>query len=364
MAAESDSENSARSDHSAHLSRPTFIAIHARDEKATILFISSGIRQCMGYRPEELVSKSGHEFIADSSNSDYPQVYASKSVEDDAERAGGGGDDEASVFVMFVNGTTPSGSPVLHKITSFTADSCVVCLGMAYPEIPFVDRKELEVKMLDRAMESLNVTRDREQQAARQRQQAAKGGGRGQVFSVPSRRPKAVMVLEHPEVACVETEESGRRPSGPLIAFCTGSVSRLVDADSSDLMSFPFLKLVAPEDVALVGRYFDEMSGSHDVLFETFSLLQRPHVIEGDIFVSDEKNMRVVVECMGAAVNDGVAILMRMLRTVLPPQRDRLGNYIHAPAASDSDKDEMSLLDLLSTDPGTSDAPECWSHLR
>ncbi|KAJ2448115.1 hypothetical protein EV183_005589 [Coemansia sp. RSA 2336] len=351
MTAESDSEGSLRSDRSSQLSRPTFIAIHARDEKATILFISSGVRHCLGYRPEDLVSRSGHEFIADSSNSDYPQVYASKQKEEEES-------EEASAFVMFVNGTTPEGTPVFHKITSFTADSCVVCLGMAYPEIPFVDRAELEVKMLDRAMESLNVTRER--QAARQR------GGRGHVFSVPSRRPKAVMVLEHPQVAQVETEESGRRPTGPLIAFCTGSVAKLIDADSTDLMNFPFLKLVAPEDVAVVGRYFDEMAACNDVLFETFSLVQRPHVIEGDVVVSDQKNMRVVVECMGAAVSDGVAVLMRMLRTVEPPQRDSLGNYVRAPAAAAAgdDFDDMSLFDLLSTDPGTSDAPECWSHLR
>ncbi|KAJ1861064.1 hypothetical protein LPJ78_005552 [Coemansia sp. RSA 989] len=356
MTAESDSEGSVRSDRSSHLSRPTFIAIHARDEKATILFISSGIRQCMGYRPEDLISRSGHEFIADSSNSDYPQVYASKQADEKQQ------DDEASAFVMFVNGTTPSGTPVFHKITSFTADSCVVCLGMAFPEIPFIDRKELEVKLLDKAMQSLNVTR--EQQAARQqgRGRGNGNGGRGQVFSVPSRRPKAVMVLEHPEVASVETAESGRRPSGPLIAFCTGSVSKLIDADSTDLMGFPFLKLVAPEDAAVVGRYFDEMSGSHDVLFETFSLLQRPHVLEGDVLVSDQQNMRIVVECMGAAVNDGVAILMRMLRTVRPPQKDTLGNYIRAPVAERDDIDEMSLFDLLSTDPGTSDAPESWSR--
>ncbi|KAJ2312510.1 hypothetical protein IWW52_004833 [Coemansia sp. RSA 2704] len=340
----------------AQLHRPTFIAIHARDEKATILFISSGIRQCMGYRPEELVSKPGHDFIADTSHSDYPEVYANKVAEETE-----ADDDEASAYVMYVNGKTPSGIPVLHRITSLTADSCVVCMGVAFPEIPFIDRRELEVKMLDKAMQSLNVTRERKAQIERQQQQVAKTGAQQPMLYARSKRAKAIMVLEHPEVASVETEESGRRPTGPLIAFCTGSISKLIEADNSDLHNYSFLKLVAPEDLLNVSKYFERMSASNEVMFGEFALLQRPHIIEGDIFVSDQENPRVVVEAVGAAVNDGVAILMRKVRTQAAPKRDKLGNYIRPEIDTESEKDEISLFDLLSTEPETSDAPESWS---
>ncbi|KAJ1856952.1 hypothetical protein GGH12_003403 [Coemansia sp. RSA 1822] len=343
--------------------RPTFIAIHARDSKATILFISSGIQQCMGYRPEDLVSKPGGDFIADTSNEDYPKVYANKTANTDAVTEENNADDDASAYVMYVNGTTPSGVPVLHKITSFMANSCVVCVGVAFPEVPFIDRRELEVKMLDKAMQSLNVTREREQ-IERRRDEVTKQGGQGAMFCARSKRVKAIMVLELPEIADIEVEQSGRRPNGPLVAFCTASIAQIVDADNTDLHNYPFLKLVAPEHLVHVSSYFELMSKSNNVLFEKFSLLQRPHVIEGDIFVSDEENMRVVVECMGAAVNDGVAILMRKLRVQPAPKKDKLGNYIRPVQEPGSDQDELSLLDLLSTEPETTDVPDCWSQLR
>ncbi|KAJ2499910.1 hypothetical protein GGH96_003168 [Coemansia sp. RSA 1972] len=345
------------------MKRPTFIAIHARDAKATILFISSGIRQCMGYRPEELISKSGSNFIADTSNEDYPKVYADKQANADALPEDNDDDDDASAYVMYVNGTTPSGVPVFHKITSFKGDNCILCIGMAFPEVPFLDRRELEVKMLDKSMQSLNITRELEQ-IERRRNEVNKQGGQGSMFCARSKRVKAMLVLELPEITEIEVEENGRRPNGPLVAFCTASIAQIVDADNSDIMNQAFLKLVAPEDILNVSSYFDQMSESDDVLFETFSLLQRPHVIEGDIFVSDEENRRVVVECMGAAVNDGVAILMRKLRVQPAPKKDKLGNYIRPVQDSSSDKDELSLLDLLSTEPETTDVQDCWSQLR
>ncbi|KAJ2544401.1 hypothetical protein GGH12_001447 [Coemansia sp. RSA 1822] len=92
--------------------------------------------------------------------------------------------------------------------------------------------------------------------------------------------------------------------------------------------------------------------------------LQRPHVIEGDVFVNDEENMWVVVECMGAAVNDGVAILMCKLQVQLAPKKDKLGNYIRPVQEPGSDQDELSLLDFLSTEPETTDVQDCWSQLR
>ncbi|KAJ2663370.1 hypothetical protein IW148_002500 [Coemansia sp. RSA 1199] len=79
--------------------------------------------------------------------------------------------------------------------------------------------------------------------------------------------------------------------------------------------------------------------------------------------MSDEENMWVVVECMGATVND-VAILMCKLQVQPAPKKDKLGNYIRPVQEPGSDQDELSLLDLLSTEPETTDMPDCWSQLR
>ncbi|KAJ2808099.1 hypothetical protein H4R20_001011 [Coemansia guatemalensis] len=344
--------------------RPTYIGIHTRDETTQVLYVSSGCRQGVGFTPEYVMKQRAKDFIADEFDSnDYASVYASRETtnpftEEEED------EDEANAYIMYVNLKSASGTPILTRVTSFKCDNCVIYVGMAFPEIPYSNRRELEVQMLDGAMKRLNVTREREMKIEARRQLASDPNTRTPLYYARSKQVKAAFVLENPEVTGVELQETGRRPTGPLIAFVTGSVSRLIDADTSDLMSYPFLKLVAPEDVLHVSKYFDRLGESTDVMFENFSLLNRPHIIEGDIFVSDEENTRIVVECLGAAVQDGVALLLRMVRSQPPPRRDSEGNYIRTSSQDiDGNGGYVSLSELISSDPDTSDAPG-WSKLR
>ncbi|KAJ2741314.1 hypothetical protein GGI20_005268 [Coemansia sp. BCRC 34301] len=347
--------------------RPTFIAIHARDDDTQILYISSGCRQAMGYTPAYVISRRARDFIADPFEGDYPQVFGSKTDSQEAE------EDEANAYVMYMNIKNLCGTPVLHRITTFKCDNCILVIGMAFPEVPFRGRHELEVQMLDGAMKRFNITRQNEEEESAMRQQqgvddgptvVGGSGRRVQLYYAPSRQIKVAMVLESPEV----TSEADRRQNGPLIVFVTGSVSRLIDADTSDLLRFPFLKLVAPEDVLRASRFFERLGESQDVLFESFALVQRPHVIDGDVAVADDVNTRVIVECLGASVQDGVALLLRRLRSAPPPGRDALGNYLTSRRSRDAHDHDceagyMSLNEMISSDPGTSDASPGWSRL-
>ncbi|KAJ2549411.1 hypothetical protein EV175_004460, partial [Coemansia sp. RSA 1933] len=188
-------------------------------------------------------------------------------------------------------------------------------------------------------------------------------GQRVPLYYAQSQQVKVAFVLENPRATEDLAAVGVRRQSGPLVVFTTGSVGRLIDADTSDLMRFPFLKLVAPEDLLRVSKFFDKLSETMDVLFETFSLLQRPHIIDGDIVVSDAQNTRVVVECLGANVRDGMAVLLRKLRSEAPPTMDDMGNYLR-PKVHDADQEAgyMTLSEMISDDPETSDAAE-WSRL-
>ncbi|KAJ2557372.1 hypothetical protein EV175_001388 [Coemansia sp. RSA 1933] len=346
--------------------RPTYIGIHARDATTRVLYVSSGCRQGTGYTPEYLISKSAHEFIADPYKDDYSTIYEAK----DGEQV----EDDANAYVMYGNVRTADGSPVLHRVTSFKCDNCVIFIMMAFPDLPYQHRDELEVQMLDGAKKRMNVTRDREAErrntnnhqaaAARWRERSASAyGQRVPLYYAPSTQVKVAFVLENPKIASVQTEESARRLNGPLVVFVTGSVGRLVDADTADLMHYPFMKLVAPEDLLRVSKFFDRLGDTADVLFETFSLLQRPHIIDGDIFVDDAQNQRVVVECLGATVQDGMVLLLRKLRSQAPPTKDAMGNYV-SPKILQADEDSgyMTLSDIISDDPETSDAAE-WARL-
>ncbi|KAJ2631939.1 hypothetical protein H4R22_001623 [Coemansia sp. RSA 1290] len=291
------------------------------------------------------MSKSATSFIADDCKTDYPLIYDRETQE------------EADVHSLFLNVKHANGTTILERVTTIKCSSCVIVVVMAFPEITGQRQKELQVEMLDGAMKRVNITRERE---AQQRKPKKSIG-----HAMQSRQGvKAAFIVERPDVASVETEETGRRASGPLIAFCTGSVSHLLDADTSDVMNYPFLKLVAPECIAHVSRFFDRLIASTDVMFDTFALLKHPHIIEGDIFVAEEENPRVIVECLGAASEDGIALLLRLLSVEPPPAKDKLSTYIEASIRKmDEDSGYSTLADIISSSIDTSDAASEWSHL-
>ncbi|KAJ2701699.1 hypothetical protein H4R19_005400, partial [Coemansia spiralis] len=272
------------------------------------------------------------------------------------------GNDGASAYVLYVNFRSASGQPMFTRVTLFPCDNCVLFTCMMYPDAPLSQRTELEVQVLDKEMRKMNVTRERDRKDSEALAQP--GGRRAPMYTARNNQVKAAFVLEHPVVADIEHEMAGERHAGPLVVFVTGSVSRLVDADTSDLMHAPFMQLVAPEDLLHVAKYFDSLAASTEVLFETFSLLSRPPVVEGDIEVADEDNHRVVVECLGGSSQDGLAILVRKLRTAPAPKRDTAGNYIHSRLHMVEDRSGfIPLSELISSDPDTSDVPEAWSQL-
>ncbi|KAJ1725734.1 hypothetical protein LPJ61_005623, partial [Coemansia biformis] len=314
--------------------RPSYIGIHARDESTRMLYITSGVQEAVGYSAESIINTRAIDFIMDHYDiNDLPWLYESKKK---GGAVGGGDDgdedetDMANAYVMYINIKTASGTPVLQRITTFKCDNCVVYISVTFPEVPYHDRRELQVRMLDGAMKQLNVSQKRKEHIEAQGGRPLVHRRRSPLYYSQSRRIKTAFVLEHPDVAGVVMSEAEGRLAGPAISFVTGSVSRLVDADTSDLMKAPFLKLVAPEDVLHASRFLDRLSRSTDVMFETFSLLQRPPVVVGDVAVADEDNRRVVVECLGASSQDGVVLLASKLHTVTAPKRDTMGNYIHS----------------------------------
>ncbi|KAJ2796283.1 hypothetical protein H4R20_005584 [Coemansia guatemalensis] len=345
--------------HAAPPRRPTYIAIHTRDDAAKFLYLSSGVRQGMGFEPSQLVSRCVLDFAADTYDvHDYLKIYKRDSSQcpmDEDEND----DSDSNACMWYVNIKSANGTPVLHRMISFKCDSSVLVVCIAYPDLPFKAKNALEVQLLDGPMERRNITHPEKTQIQRERRLALQPGYRASRYTMRNSQPKAVFMLENPKVVCGEIFGPEYRVNGPHIVFVTGSVSHLIDADISDVMQYPFLKLVALEDIAHVCKFFERMAETTDVLFENFALIKHPHIIEGDIFVCDEENPRVVVECLGAAVDDGVAILLRRLREVPAPKRDNLGNYIHTSIypTNDGDDSAPSLFNMVSSDPETTDAP-------
>ncbi|KAJ2303802.1 hypothetical protein IWW55_002738 [Coemansia sp. RSA 2706] len=321
-----------------------------------MLYLSSGCRDALGFTPEFVIQQGGTHFIADSfSDTDYSHVHSDMLDTDDPDA------DQACVYMMWLYIRNADDVPVLNRVVSFKCESCIVCVNTAYLDAPFKDHRELEVQALDGAMRRINVTKQRMARDEAERALAAQG-------KAPPRQnarsvyPRAAFVLENPTSIVIEACESGRRAEGPLIAFVSGSIGRIIDADMSDLNNYPFLKLVAPEDMLRVTEYIERLADSADVVFEKFSLLQRPKVIEGDVPVDDADNRRVVVESLGAAARDGIMLLLRRVGHRPAPQRDSVGEYARAKIHS-GDAGYVSLAELVSSDCETTDVPESWSRL-
>ncbi|KAJ2304794.1 hypothetical protein IWW55_002256 [Coemansia sp. RSA 2706] len=327
--------------------KPTsYIGIHSTDESTNVYFVSEGCYSAVGYKPSELINTRAKDYIADSMDqNDYSQLYAKADSDEIADEP----DEDSNVYSMWVNIKSARGAPVLHRIISFRCDNTVIYLGMTFPERPFTDHPSLQVQQLDRQMQKLDVSRS----PTRQQRKA---------FVTRSRQAKCALVLDN----YVTADPDQLRVNGPVVTFSTTSVDRVLDVDYSDLVGYPFLKLVAPEDVLHVTKFLVRLAATTDVLFERFALLSRPRVIAGDVAIADEDHPRVLVECLGAATsNDGVVLLLRRLRTMPAPRPETVGDYVHARIDADDDDDEdsrISLLDILTTDPETSDAGDGWTQ--
>ncbi|KAI9471443.1 hypothetical protein BX667DRAFT_500612, partial [Coemansia mojavensis] len=331
-----------------------YIAIHTSDVPTKILYVSSGCRLALGFTPEFIIEQGGTHYIADSfCDTDYSMVFAERELNDDEDDL----QDEPNVFMMWLYIHNSDKKPILHRILAFKCGGCVVCVNTAFLDAPFDDHRELEVQALDGAMRKINISQElkRKQQALN----SASNSTRPKRYA-QSRFSKAAFVLENPFSIIIETSDAKCRPAGPLIAFVSGSVSNLIDADTSDLQSFPFLKLVAPEDVLRVSEYLEILASSTDVQFERFSLLQQPQVYSGDVFASDCENKRVIVESLGAAAHDGIMLL---LRKVGIKQSKDVGKNAKPSLANEDDREHVSLADLISSDCETSEVPEWWSTL-
>ncbi|KAJ2448125.1 hypothetical protein EV183_005584 [Coemansia sp. RSA 2336] len=327
------------------------MAIHTSDVPTKILYVSSGCRLALGFTPEFIIEQGGTHYIADSfSDTDYSMVFAERELDDDEDDV----QDEPNVFMMWLYIHNSDQKPILHRILAFKCGGCVVCVNTAFLDAPFNDHRELEVQALDGAMRKINIS-----QQVRERQALGSSSARPKRYA-QSRFAKAAFVLENPFSIIIETSETKSRPAGPLIAFVSGSVSNLIDADTADLQSFPFLKLVAPEDVLRVSKYLEVLAGSRDVQFERFSLLQQPQVYSGDVLAGESENRRIVVESLGAAAHDGIMLLLRKVGVKQSKDVGKANAFLE----SDDDQAQVSLADLMSSDCETSEAPEWWSTLN
>ncbi|KAJ2161544.1 hypothetical protein GGF46_001399 [Coemansia sp. RSA 552] len=327
----------------------SFIGIHGRENPTKILYVSKGAERVLGFPSDFILQEGGTGYIVDSfDKNEYTRIFERTTPEDDG----------ADIYMVLVHLKNSAGDPVPIRITSFVCDTCVLCINVAYPTVPFCDVKELR---------ALVVGSHPDQTMAPPGDGAVAGRREGRAATRPcdplyrrcNRQAKAAFVVESPESISVEAVAAGTRAGGALIEFVTGSVGQVIDADASDLVGCPFLQLVAPEHMLRVAEFLDGLSGTNNVKTLRFLMLRQPCMGQGDILIRDEDNLRVAVECVAASSEDGAILFVRKLYEV-----DSIsGREVVDRALWQYRTDSGMFSGIVSSDPDTSDAPGWSPHV-
>ncbi|KAJ2595051.1 hypothetical protein GGF39_003976 [Coemansia sp. RSA 1721] len=133
--------------------------------------------------------------------------------------------------------------------------------------------------------------------------------------------------------ACLVLETGGNQ--GPRILFASRSFSRIVGVETDEVQGLAFLTLVARRDVVRVSRFLERVFASPSVLVEQMA------------FVVGERV--VAVEVMAAGSNEGAMLLCQM----------------RAPEAANGNDEAgyLSLEEIISSDPETSDCADVWRSI-
>ncbi|KAJ2058375.1 hypothetical protein GGI17_005094 [Coemansia sp. S146] len=301
-----------------------FIGIHDKTPDMRIIYVTSSIRDILGFEPSEAVGQTALWFIENGNAEDYREHFGSHT-------------DEDNVLITQVYVRTSSGVPVYVKLVNFSCDNLAFNVCFLYSEtLPTrVERSPLRVEQVHPGGVS-------EQMTSRQRSLMTAHRERNRRAAVlsGSRSARACLTLESIG-GC--TEESSM---GPRVLFASNSFDRIISIDACDIQGVPFLLLVAPEDVAKAGRFLDNIKSASTVLIEHLLLLADPLAEPTN---GEQRGPRTVaVEIMAAGADSGAVMLCQLARQPLSSGICELSDGY------------MSLEDIISSDPETSDMADVW----
>ncbi|KAJ2005457.1 hypothetical protein H4R26_001939 [Coemansia thaxteri] len=188
------------------------------------------------------------------------------------------------------------------------------------------------MKLLDRRYSLLTAHQERA------RQESSRMGG--PVIST-RKAPQACIILES------LAEASETNAMGPRVLFASNSIDRVINADSSDVQGLFFLALVAAPDVAKAGRFLDRVMEADNIVIERLAMLADPLGTEEE----GGSPRAVSVEIIAAGADDGAIMLCQLAGS---------SGSRFASARDDSSSGYMSLEEIISSEPETSDVADVW----
>ncbi|KAJ1724681.1 hypothetical protein LPJ61_005712 [Coemansia biformis] len=171
---------------------------------------------------------------------------------------------------------------------------------------------------------------------------------RSHVYTARASRVKACVILSKP------ADEGGGQ--GPVIEFVTNTISSIYsgDVDADELIGTPFLSLVASEDITKAALYMDNLFRISKPQLCAIRLARHPMLSDNEQHPEDTEPIKI--EAFGASSNDKLMLLCQKVR--------RKPRSTRTPANADDQYDDdmpyMTLEEIISSDPESSDINKQW----
>ncbi|KAJ1960203.1 hypothetical protein GGI12_003931 [Dipsacomyces acuminosporus] len=292
----------------------TYLIINERTPGMPILYVSSSIREALLYEPQDFIGHSALEFVADTND-----------VEELRKHHGTFTDDNVIMTNCIVK--SKDNQDVYIRTIVFACGNVNLGIVDTFPNITS-NEQLLQYQQQEEDIRALSVQRFK---CILSEQTSNNTLGRNAIYS-----------LRTTYQACIVTENKGDNINGPEVVFVTSSINRILEADSCELQGLPFLSLVAEQDSIRACDFLEKALYSKELVLETLRLLVNP------LEESETNNPKLVsVEFMAKGSDDGVIMLCQVGRYARTECNDN-GGY-------------MSLEDIITSDPETSDCPELWN---
>ncbi|KAJ1664446.1 hypothetical protein IW140_004730 [Coemansia sp. RSA 1813] len=180
------------------------------------------------------------------------------------------------------------------------------------------------------------------------------------IFTARAARAKACFILNHADDSIAS--------QGPTIDFVTNSVSDIFggDTDGHEITDKPFLSLVAPQDVTKAAVYLDNL---HKVTKPQLCGLRILHDPIGSSAQQSQDDKYIHVELFGASSGDKILLLCQKRRekgmadAPAVPGKMPVGEVSKLPPTDDDMAQYMTLEQIISSNPDTTDIDGHWSEV-
>ncbi|PIA14536.1 hypothetical protein COEREDRAFT_98810 [Coemansia reversa NRRL 1564] len=335
----------------------SFIGVHDESSEMRILYVSSNVEQVLNIHPKYIIGQSSHAFFASGKSQEYHMQ--TKEMEDE------------NVSIVYTSAVRNDLLPVHLRLVHFKCDGIRFNACYASSENHFqqqsrvggvsstsvkgvseIERQTTAKTANIKCPMSVNLRAVYELETTRNRLLRSRRNTLGMV--------RACMVLGALE------DIDNIDMLGPLVKFASSSFERIIGTDTCDIQGKPFLSLVATQDTLKAGKFLKRMTETRNITSETLLLQVNPFedlYSHGNIYGNNNSTdvsivkEKVRVEIIGAGGDDGAILLVQF-------QRLPLYSGCHAAEDESMEANLISLEDIISSDPETSDYARTWRLVR